>query len=145
MQENIYSFLIDKLKTKETVTYYYNDNQKKAIAPKEVAYSLYVLALAGKPQVSTMNYYKQNTDILALDSKYLLSAAYAIAGDKGKFAAMLPTSFSGEKAEKETGGSFYSDVRDEAIALNAILEVEPGNAQVGTMARHISQEIKSRQ
>lgn len=144
LQDNIYSYLINKLKNKETITYYYNRNQKKVIAPKEVAYSLYVLALAGKPQVSTMNYYKQNTDILALDSKYLLSAAYAIAGDRGKFSAMLPTSFSGEVAEKATGGSFYSDVRDEAIALNAILEVDPGNAQVGTMARHVSQELKTR-
>lgn len=144
LQDNIYSYLINKLKTKETITYYYNRNQKKMIAPKEVAYSLYVLALAGRPQVSTMNYYKQNTDMLALDSKYLLSAAYAIAGDRGKFSAMLPTSFSGEVAEKETGGSFYSDVRDEAIALNAILEVDPANAQIGTMARHVSQQLKTR-
>lgn len=144
LQDNIYGYLINKLKNKETISYYYNRGLKKAIAPKEVAYSLYVLALAGKPQVSTMNYYKQNTDILALDSKYLLSAAYAIAGDKGKFSAMLPTSFSGEVAEKETGGSFYSDVRDEAVALNAILEVDPANPQVGTMARHISQELKTR-
>lgn len=145
LQDNIYAYLINKLKNKETIDYYYNRNQNKKIAPKEVAYSLYVLALAGKPQVSTMNYYKQNTDMLALDSKYLLSAAYAIAGDKGKFSALLPSSFSGEVAEKETGGSFYSDVRDEAIALNAILEVDPNNAQVGTMAKHVSQQLKTRQ
>ena len=29
-----------------------------------------------------MNYYKANPALLALDSKYLLSAAYAVAGDK---------------------------------------------------------------
>ncbi|HLP49249.1 MAG TPA: MG2 domain-containing protein, partial [Chitinophagales bacterium] len=142
--DNLYQYLSNRLKNKESITYYYNGNLKKQIAPKEVAYSLYVLALAGKAQVSTMNYYKQNTDMLALDSKYLLSAAYAIAGDKGKFKEMLPGSFTGEVANKETGGSFYSDLRDEAIALNAVLEVDPNNPQIGTMAKHVSQMLKTR-
>lgn len=142
--DNIYQYLTNRLKNKESITYYYNGNLKKQIAPKEVAYSLYVLAMAGKPQVSTMNYYKQNSNMLALDSKYLLSAAYALAGDKAKFKEMLPGNFTGEVSEKETGGSFYSDLRDEGVALNAILEVDPNNPQVGVMAKHISQELKKR-
>ncbi len=142
--DNIYSYLISKLRNRTTYTYYYNRTMKKEIAPKEVAYALYVLALAGKPQVSTMNYYKENTAMLALDSKYLLSAAYAIAGDRAKFREMLPTSFTGEVAVKETGGCFYSDLRDEGIALNAILEVDPNNSQVGIMAKHVSEEVKKR-
>lgn len=141
--DNIYSYLIAKLKNKETILYYYNGNMKRQIAPKEVAYSLYVLAVAGKPQISTMNYYKENPDMLALDSKYLLSAAYAIAGDKAKFREMLPTSFSGEISLRECGGSFYSEIRDEGVALNAIIEADPQNPQIGVMAKHLSQEIKS--
>jgi uncharacterized protein YfaS (alpha-2-macroglobulin family) len=145
LQDNIYQYLTNRLKTREFITYYFNGLQKKQIAPKEVAYSLYVLALAGKPQVSTMNYYKQNTEILALDSKYLLSAAYALAGDRGKFKEMLPNSFTGEVANKETGGSFYSDLRDEGIALNSVMEVDPNNPQIGTMSKHVSHELKTRQ
>ncbi len=57
---------------------------------------------------------------------------------------MLPTSFSGEESVPQTGGSYYSDVRDEAIALNALLEVDPGNAQVGTMVKHVADKLKSR-
>jgi uncharacterized protein YfaS (alpha-2-macroglobulin family) len=144
LTESMYSYLINRLKNKETISYWYNRNQNKKIAPKEVAYSLYVLALAGKPQVSTMNYYKQNPQLLALDSRYLLSVAYALSGDKGKYKELLPSSFSGEVANRETGGSFSSDIRDEAIALNAILEVEPDNPQVGLMAKHISTELKNR-
>jgi uncharacterized protein YfaS (alpha-2-macroglobulin family) len=143
LTESIHAYLISRLKNKETITYWYNRNQNKKIAPKEVVYSLYVLALAGKPQVSTMNYYKQNPQLLSLDCKYLLSAAYAISGDKGKHKELLPSSFTGEVANRETGGSFSSDVRDEAIALNAILEVEPDNPQVGIMARHISTQLKN--
>jgi uncharacterized protein YfaS (alpha-2-macroglobulin family) len=91
-----------------------------------------------------MNYYKANGALLSLDSKYLLAAAYAIAGDKAKFKEMLPTSFSGETSVAQTGGSFYSDIRDEAIALNALLEVEPSNAQVPIMARHVVDKLKQR-
>ena len=54
--DNLFSYLTNKLKNKESITYYYNENQKKQIAPKEVAYSLIVLALAGKQQAATMNY-----------------------------------------------------------------------------------------
>ncbi len=141
--DNIYNYLQQRLRNREFVTYYYNRDQKKQIAPKEVAYSLYVLALAGKPQVSSMNYYKQHADILALDSKYLLSAAFALAGDKAKFRELLPSSFTGEASVAQTGESFYSEVRDEAVALNALLEVEPGHPQVGTMAKHIAQKFKT--
>jgi uncharacterized protein YfaS (alpha-2-macroglobulin family) len=109
-----------------------------------VAYSLYVLALAGRTNVPAMNYYKEKPEILALDSRYLLSASYALAGDKRSFASMLPSSFTGEESVPQTGGSYYSDVRDEAIALNALLAVDPGNAQVGVMARHIAAKLKSR-
>ena len=141
--ETMLSYLANRLKTRETVNYYYNRNQNRKIAPKEVAYSLYVLSLAGRPQVSVMNYYKANNTILALDSKYLLSAAYAVSGDRKSFNAMLPQSFTGEASEQETGGSFYSFLRDEAIALNAILDVDPANAQVPVMAKHVASMLKS--
>lgn len=140
--ETMLGYLINRLKTKETITYYYNRNQNKKIAPKEVAYSLYVLALANRTQVSTMNYYRTNHRLLSLDGKYLLSAAYAVAGDKKAFASFLPSSFSGEISDQQTGGSFYSSTRDEAIALNALIDVDPGNAQVPVMARHVSESLK---
>ncbi|MFT3824842.1 MAG: MG2 domain-containing protein [Chitinophagaceae bacterium] len=144
MLNGILGFLNNKLKNRETITYYYNQKEQKKIAPKEVAYSLYVLALAGKPNVSVMNYYKANPALLSLDSKYLLSVAYAIAGDKAKFKELLPGSFSGEVSVAQTGGSFYSDIRDEAIALNALLDVDPGNAQIAIMAKHLADRLKQR-
>lgn len=142
--ETMLNYINNKLKNKETITYYYNRDQNKKIAPKEVAYGLYVLAIAGRTNVPAMNYYKANQSILALDSRYLLAAAYARAGDKRSFAAMLPSSFSGEESVPQTGGSYYSDVRDEAIALNAIMDVDPGNAQIGTMIKHVGDKLKTR-
>lgn len=141
--ETMLSYLANRLKNKETVIYYYNRSQNRRITPKEVAYSLYVLSLAGKPQVSAMNYYKANTQSLALDSRYLLSAAYAVAGDKRSYATMLPGAFSGEESVQQSGGSYYSALRDEAIALNALLDVDPGNAQIPVMAKHVGSRLKT--
>ncbi len=143
--ETMLTYINNRLKNKETITYYYNRNQNKKIAPKEVAYGLYVLALANRSNVPSMNYYKANPALLALDSRYLLSAAYATAGDKKSFTAMLPSSFAGEESVPQTGGSYYSDVRDESIALNALIDADPGNKQVPVMAQHVSNKLKTRQ
>ena len=138
------NYISIRLKNKETITYYYNRDQNKKIAPKEVAYGLYVLALAGRTNVPSMNYYKANTALLALDSRYLLAAAYATAGDKKSFATLLPSAFAGEESVPQTGGSFYSDIRDEAISLNALIDVDPANAQIGVMVKHVAAKLKSR-
>jgi uncharacterized protein YfaS (alpha-2-macroglobulin family) len=142
--QTMLSYISNKLKNRETIIYYYNRNQNKKIAPKEVAYGLYVLALSGKTNIPSMNYYKANQSLLALDSRYLLAAAYATAGDKKSFNAMLPSAFAGEESVAQTGGSYYSDVRDEAIALNALIDADPGNQQIGVMAKHVSDKLKTR-
>jgi hypothetical protein len=137
-------YINSRLRNRATINYHYNRTENKKISPKEVAYSLYVLALAGKPNVSAMNYYKSNVALLSLDSRYLLSCAYAIAGDKRSFAELTPPAFTGEQSVPQTGGSFYSYIRDEAIALNALLEVDPSNGQIPLMAKHVAQELKKR-
>ncbi len=142
--ETMLNYISNRLKNRETVTYYYNRTLTKKIAPKEVAYGLYVLALAGRNNIPSMNYYKANTSLLALDSRYLLSAAYAAAGDRKSFNALLPAAFADEESVPQTGGSFYSDIRDEAIALNALIDADPANAQIPVMAKHISTKLKSR-
>jgi uncharacterized protein YfaS (alpha-2-macroglobulin family) len=142
--ETMFGYITNRLRNKTLITYTFNRMQQKKIAPKEIAYSLYVLALAGRPNVSAMNYYKANSKDLALDSKYLLSVAFAIAGDKAKYAELLPSSFSGEESIPETGGSFYSDIRDESIALNALLDVDPSNKQIPVMANHVVAKLKQR-
>lgn len=142
--DGLLAYINAKLKRKETILYYYNQKEQKKIAPKEVAYSLYVLALAGESNVSVMNYYKANPAILSLDSRYLLSVSYAIAGDKNRYRELLPASFTGEISVPQTGGSLYSDIRDEAISLNALLDVDPRNPQIPIMARHVADKLKQR-
>ncbi len=132
-----------RLKKKEMVDYYFNGKERKSIAAKEIPYSLYVLALARQPQQSTMNYYKGNLSMLSLDGRYLLSAAYALAGLKDQSKQVLPPAFAGEKANTAFGGSFYSYTRDRAIALNALLDIDPANPQVAELARQLSAELRN--
>jgi uncharacterized protein YfaS (alpha-2-macroglobulin family) len=142
--ETMLNYINNQLKNRKTIIYYYNRNQNKKIAPKEVVYGLYVLAMAGHPNVSAMNYYKSNPALLSLDCKYLLSAAYALAGDKNSYKEFLPTQFAGEESVPQSGGSFYSDIRDESLALDVLLDVDPDNAQIPLMAKHVSDKLKTR-
>jgi len=142
--ETMLSYINNQLKNRKTIVYYYNRNQNKKIVPKEVIYGLYVLAMAGHTNVSAMNYYKSHPELLSLDCKYLLSAAYALAGDKNSFKQFLPTQFSGEESVAQTGGSFYSDIRDESLALDVLLDVDPDNPQIPLMAKHVSEKLKAR-
>lgn len=143
--ETLLGYLNVRLRNKETVIYTYNRNLQKKIAPKEVAYSLYVMALAGRPNIAAMNYYKANNVELAIDSRFLLSAAFTLAGDKLKAKELLPSSFAGEESVAQTGGSFYSDIRDESVSLNALLDADPSNPQIAIMARHVADKLKARQ
>jgi uncharacterized protein YfaS (alpha-2-macroglobulin family) len=142
--ETMLGYINSRLRNRETISYIYNRDQNKKIAPKEVVYGLYVLALAGKPNVGVMNYYRSNPTLLSLDSKYLLAAAFAQAGDKKSFREFLPARFAGETSVAQTGGSFYSDIRDESIALEVLLDVDPQNVQIPVMAGQLSDMLKQR-
>ncbi len=137
-------YINNRLKNRETVMYWYNRTFNRRIAPEEVTYGLYVLALAGQPNVSVMNYYKANPNMLSLDCRYMLSAAYALAGDRRSFQQFLPASFSGEEANTQTGGCFASDIRDESLALDVLVDADPNNAQIPVMARHVMDKLKQR-
>jgi hypothetical protein len=144
--ERLLGYLGSQVKKKESEEYFYytasNNRESKRIAPKEVAYSLYVLALGGRQDVATMNYYKGKKSQLAIDSKYLLASTYQLLGDNASFRTVAPASFSGERSVNAFGGSFYSYIRDEAISLNALLETDPQNPQIPIMAKHLSEQMK---
>ena len=56
---------------------------------------------------------------------------------------VLPPAFEGEKPNSSFGGSFYSYIRDEALSLNVLLDVDPNNPQIGIMAKQLSEQLKN--
>jgi uncharacterized protein YfaS (alpha-2-macroglobulin family) len=139
------NYISKKAREKSTYDYVTYKNNSKTItnvASKEIIYSLYVLAAAGKGDIATMNYYKSRPAILANDSKYLLAGAYALMGKWNNYYEVVPQKYNVEKTERESGGSFDSDIRSNAIMLNVLTEVEPSNKQIPLIIKYLSQNIE---
>lgn len=112
-------------------------------ARKEIIYSLYVLALTGKSDLSSMNYYRSRPHLLTRDGQYLLAGAYALAGKWNSYHKTIPELFRAERPARQTGGSFDSELRANAIMLNVLLEVDPANRQIPDILRWIANKAKN--
>lgn len=144
--DKIYSYLQQKVKGRETADWYYWDangiSRKQVVWARSTFYSMFVLALAGKYDQAAMNYYKANDEMLTPDSRYMLAATFYLSGNQNSFKDLLPQAWSNERSQRALGGSFYSEVRDEALALYVLLEADPNNPQVGIMSRHLSEKLR---
>ncbi len=120
-----------------------NVSKNRTIFKKENIYSLFLMALYGKADISSMNFFKSQIELLALDSRYMLACTYLAVGERKTFEELLPKSFEGERSINCFNGSFYSYIRDQAIAMNVLLDVDPDNIQIPLMIRHLSQQINN--
>ena len=143
--DKVLRYLQFRLKKRETEKYQYVDasniDRERIIAPREVSYSLYVLALAGRQDAVALNYYRANRQLLTADARFLLACTYALGGQQQAFRQTLPTTFTNESTRRELGGAFASPIRDEALVLNALLEADPTNPQVAALARQLSRQV----
>lgn len=128
-------------RAKTTTDYYSTVNNRtviKRIADKSSIYGLYVLAAAGQPDVSLMNFYRTARNLLTLDTEYLLAGAFALSGDRKSYVELLPKQFSPEDAKRTTGGYYDSPIRANAIILNVLLETDPNNPNIGRYMEYLS-------
>jgi alpha-2-macroglobulin len=134
-------------RSKRTQDYYYYDQQKqkvlvRRIADKTTIYALYVLAIAGSPETSLMNFYRTDRSLLTTDTQYLLAGAFALSGDRRTYLELMPKQFETEQAQRECGGNFDSPVRSNAIILNVLLETDPDNPAVPHYMDYLSREYR---
>jgi len=136
------SKMAKKPSTYEYVTYS-SENKRTitTIAKKEILYSLYVLALAKREDISTMNYYKARPHLLSEDSKYLLAGAYAAIGKWNAYYEIIPTKFQSIHPERTMDGCFDSDLRANAIMLNVLMDTEPSNKLVPIITKYLVNKI----
>ncbi len=83
------------------------------------AYRLYTLALAGAPDLGGMNRLASYAD--SRDSaKWLLAGAYALSGHQATAVSMTANLDTKPATYRETGDTWGSDQRDQALALNTL-------------------------
>lgn len=150
VSENTLDRLLDYIgkKAKEPSTYNYVTYSSSGsrtiinIADKEILYSLYVLAIAKKVDLSTMNYYKARLSLLSEDSKYFLAGAYAFAGRWNSYYEIIPKTYEPVYPERLTGGSFDSEIRSNALMLNVLLDLEPANKQIPLIIKYLTKNLE---
>ena len=135
------AFVARRAVDKETFEYSYYSNgapQKVRVANKEVIYSLYVLALAGKPDEAMMNYYRARPDLLTGDARFMLAGAYALNKNYKAYNELLPSQYAPERAGRLSGGSFDSEARANALMLSVLLDVDPSSKLIPGMVNHLA-------
>ncbi|MFD0794179.1 alpha-2-macroglobulin [Mucilaginibacter litoreus] len=114
--------------------YYYTDLVQ--------AYRLYLLALAGTPELGAMNRLREY-NYLSTQGKWRLAAAYKLAGQPEvalRIINGLPTAI---KPYNSMYGTYGSDLRDEAMILETLTMLgqrQKAAAMVRTIAAHLSQD-----
>ena len=143
---DLYDYLEDKLyDNKYTNRSYYEDNRwvyKKRIR-REIAYSLYVLSLAGKVKESDLSNFKKELDTFDEDSKFLLAAAYYLNGDLASFKEIVPKSYDAHESKRQLGGSFHSSIRAKAISLLMLIETKQQGKLVDDLTEDLLNKIAS--
>lgn len=124
-----------------------NENEAKRIKRQIslATYAAYVLAAAGHPDRGTMHYLKnRGLSGLSDDSHFQLAGAFALSGEMETALSMLPVSVSppvnGKGAgQRETGGTFDSPIRSQAIMLDVLAEVNANHPSVPMLVKNLSE------
>jgi uncharacterized protein YfaS (alpha-2-macroglobulin family) len=96
------------------------------------SYACYVLALAGRPQHGWMARLSEQDAKLAHDTKVNLAAALIASGKRREGHKLLGNiEIAGAKEfVRQTGDSLRSNVRDDAMLLSVLLELDPEDASI---------------
>lgn len=87
---------------------------------QEQAYRLFVLALAGHPDMAAMNRLRE-TELKRSVSQWLLASAYALSKQEGIAAKMVHNLSSEVASYRQTGDTYGSTTRDQALILQSMV------------------------
>jgi len=119
-----------------------NDNKKAKYISREKVYTLYVLALAGSPNISAMNFCKMSNARLHNSSQYILASTFALTGDLKTFKSLLPSSYQRENDYRYSWFGFSSPEKDKALVLNALLESKTNSPIVHAIAKELISNLR---
>ena len=104
------------------------------------AYRLYTLALAGSPDLASMNRLREFTE-LSNEAKWRLAAAYALAGQKEASDAISQSANINFKPQKHNHYTYGSVNRNRAMALETMVITK--NTKTRTLAESIAKELSN--
>ena len=111
---------------------------------QETAYALYVLARASKADLGTMDFLRERQNAkLTSESRALLAAAYAFAGNPEAVEALASQVGEVAKIERQTGENFNSTVRNLALMLLALVEARPSDPRLPGVVDRLARETKA--
>lgn len=105
------------------------------------AYRLYVLALAGMPEMGAMNRMKEEVS-LAPTARWLLASAYALAGRKDVAEGLIRQTVPETADSRADDPTFGSDLRNRAIRLQTLLLLDKG-PEAAVLAAEIAKVLGS--
>ena len=146
--DRVYDAMLEGLKTRAKFSpdTEGKNNAKKVRANIALAtYASYVLAAAGQPDRGTMHYLKnRGASGLSDYSHFQLAGAFALSGELETALSMLPVSVSLSFNGKgnpgwETGGTFNSPIRAQAIMLDVLAEVNENHPSIPMLVKSLSE------
>jgi uncharacterized protein YfaS (alpha-2-macroglobulin family) len=135
--DRVYDLMLKNLQTLVKVS----DNSQERLENR--VYALYVLSLAGKSQLSSMAYLKNLALVKLPDfSRAQLAAAYCYAGDRNTARKLLPATFTVSNGVRQSGGNFNSPIREDAIVLGALADINPRDPAIYKIVSRLSRSAK---
>ncbi len=145
--DRVYDAMLEGLKTQAKFSPDMESGNAKKVKTRIAlaTYASYVLSAAGQPDRGTMHYLKnRGAGGLSDYSYFQLAGAFALSGELETALSMLPVSvspnFNGKDTEKrETGGTFNSPIRAQAIMLDVLAEVNENHPSIPTLVKNLSE------
>lgn len=110
---------------------------------QRTAYGLYVLSRAGRPDLGTMDFLRQKQVAnLSAESKALLAAAYASAGNPRATQSLAASTGAVQEIQRQTGGNFNSAIRNRALLLLALLDAEPKSPRIPQLIDRLARDAR---
>lgn len=117
----------------------FNEGFYREQSDLDQAYRLYVLSLAGKAEVGAMNRFRE-TGLQGRTSGWLLAAAFARMGREDAAKKMIRNISAKTESYQGAGQSYGSQLRDQAIRLDAALILREQETAAG-LAREIADAL----
>jgi len=136
MKQSVLNNLRRVARNWKPVTSYYKDSEETT-----QAYRLYVLALAGSPEMGAMNRLKEMKDLTSM-SRWSLASAYALVGREDVAQDLISKTTALPSGYSEYDETFGSDVRDQSIQLMTLCLLDKGK-EAATLVEELSKQLSS--